>query len=56
MVPWVCLQFGIVVFPDQTHLLFLSGAEAVYSVSSLFDLEDFEYLGDDKSLCALRIR
>ena len=21
-VPWVCLQFVIVVFPDQTHLLF----------------------------------
>ena len=22
-VPWVCLQFLIVVFPDDTHLLFL---------------------------------
>ena len=22
-VPWVCLQFAIVVFPDHTHLLFL---------------------------------
>ena len=22
-VPWGCLQFGIVVFPDHTHLLFL---------------------------------
>ena len=22
-VPWVCLQFVIVVFPDHTHLLFL---------------------------------
>ena len=22
-VPWVCLKFVIVVFPDQTHLLFL---------------------------------
>ena len=22
MVPWVCLQFVIVVFPDHTHLLF----------------------------------
>ena len=21
--PWVCLQFVIVVFPDHTHLLFL---------------------------------
>ena len=23
MVPWGCLQFVIVVFPDRTHLLFL---------------------------------
>ena len=23
-VPWVCLQFVIVVFPDHTHLLFLA--------------------------------
>ena len=23
-VPWVCLQFAIVVFPDYTHLLFLT--------------------------------
>ena len=23
-VPWVCLQFVIVVFPDHTHLLFLT--------------------------------
>ena len=23
-VPWVCLQFVIVVFPDRTHLLFLA--------------------------------
>ena len=23
-VPWVCLQFVIVVFPDHTHLLYLS--------------------------------
>ena len=23
-VPWVCLQFVIVVFPDHTHLLFWS--------------------------------
>ena len=22
-VPWVCLQFVIVVFPDHTHLLFV---------------------------------
>ena len=24
-VPWGCLQFVIVVFPDHTHLLFLNG-------------------------------
>ena len=24
-VPWGCLQFVIVVFPDHTHLLFLKG-------------------------------
>ena len=24
VVPWVCLQFTIVVFPDHTHLLFLA--------------------------------
>ena len=23
-VPWVCMQFVIVVFPDHTHLLFLN--------------------------------
>ena len=26
-VPWVCLQFVIVVFPDHTHLLFLNAFE-----------------------------
>ena len=25
LVPWVCLQFVIVVFPDHTHLLFVHG-------------------------------
>ena len=24
LVPWVCLQFIIVIFPDHTHLLFWS--------------------------------
>ena len=24
VVPWVCLQFVIVVFPDHTHLLFVT--------------------------------
>ena len=25
--PWVCLQFVIVVFPDHTHLIFLTNQE-----------------------------
>ena len=25
-VPWVCVRFVIVVFPDHTHLLFLQGS------------------------------
>ena len=24
-VPWICLQFVIVIFPDHTHLLFSKG-------------------------------
>ena len=34
-VPWGCLQFVIVVFPDHTHLLFLSltGITALLSLS-----------------------
>ena len=27
-VPWVCLQFVVVVFPDHTHLLLLMGMSA----------------------------
>ena len=27
-VPWVCLQFVIVVVPDHTHLLFLGGKKS----------------------------
>ena len=26
-VPWVCLQFVVVVFPDHTHLLFLTNPD-----------------------------
>ena len=34
-VPWVCLQFVIVVFPDHTRLLFLSTkSECEYGVVS----------------------
>ena len=28
-VPWVCLRFMIVVFPDHTHLLFLFTVESL---------------------------
>ena len=28
-VPWVCLQFVTVVFPDHTHLLFLCSPESI---------------------------
>ena len=28
--PWVCLQFVIVVFPDHTHLLFLIWIQTLY--------------------------
>ena len=33
VVPWVCLQFVIVVFPDHTHLLFLLHLTASNHVS-----------------------
>ena len=29
-VPWVCLQFVIVVFPDHTHLLFLTKSDVKF--------------------------
>ena len=29
MVPWVCLQFVIVVFPDHTYLLFVVKRELI---------------------------
>ena len=34
-VPWVCLQFVIVVFPDHTHLLFLQNALMEHSAKLL---------------------
>ena len=37
LVPWVCLQFVIVVFPDHTHLIFLLHVSG-YSVLSVFIL------------------
>ena len=44
-VPWVCLQFVIVVFPDHTHLLFLKIllqegiSEPVFHVSIVYKLK-----------------
>ena len=32
-VPWVCLQFVIVVFPDHTHLLFLRFSKCLSQLS-----------------------
>ena len=29
-VPWVCLQFVIVVFPNHTHLIFLGSESPLY--------------------------
>ena len=33
-VPWVCLQFMIVAFPDHTHLLFLTNDNVCLFVCS----------------------
>ena len=33
-VPWGCLRFVIVVFPDHTHLLFLKTATAMLLIKS----------------------
>ena len=51
-VPWVCLQFVIVVFPDHTHLLFLTIIANV-EVSNMArcssktnELRDINYMGD----------
>ena len=39
-VPWVCLQFVIVVFPDHTHLLFLIfGYDLTILVGLFFQLQ-----------------
>ena len=34
-VPWVCLQFVIVVFPDHTHTLFLIPKGSLMKVESI---------------------
>ena len=40
-VPWVCLQFVIVVFPDHTHLLYFI---SVSLSNTMFCVYDFLYL------------
>ena len=35
-VPWSCLQFVIVVFPDHTHLLFLILLYTMYALSGIW--------------------
>ena len=35
-VPWGCLQFVIVVFPDHTHLLFLCDIMLMHSVLNIY--------------------
>ena len=47
-VPWVCLQFVIVVFPDHTHLLFFHQCVISYT----FNLSN----SDGSVLRAIRIR
>ena len=37
LVPWVCLQFVIVVFPDHTHLLFFYNFGARFMLLLLFN-------------------
>ena len=37
-VPWVCLRFVIMAFPDQTHLLFLTTRTPQHLVTFLFFL------------------
>ena len=40
-VPWVCLQFLIVVFPDHTHLLFLSIQFSAKSYKNVVEQKGF---------------
>ena len=55
-VPWVCLRFMIVVFPDHTHLLFfipcISEFPAVFNINvklRFLDLQFIPYSNDFKS-------
>ena len=44
VVPWVCLLFVIVVFPDHTHLLFLGGEYPLYLIYMNYKTGDLESL------------
>ena len=46
-VPWGCLQFVIVVFPDHTHLLFFS----VYSKCKNIQLKAWLYVLTENCIC-----
>ena len=37
---WVCLQFAIVVFPDHTHLLFLTYVNPILSSKEMCSMLD----------------
>ena len=43
-VPWVCLQFVIVVFPDHTHLLFLGSEYPLYLLYMNHKTGDLDHL------------
>ena len=43
MVPWGCLQFVIVVFPDHTHLLFF---ESTFSTDPWWSFKEFCFRKD----------
>ena len=50
VVPWVCLRFVIVVFPDHTHLLFLAIPEE--GCSSVVECKAGSLVRDSqKALC-----
>ena len=49
MMPGVCLQFVIVVFPDQIHLLFLSNVKNIFADNSrakptTFTTDEYHFL------------
>ena len=39
-VPWGCLQFVIVVFPDHTHLLFLQQTRSIHDSMNISHLKN----------------